>query len=426
MRIIIIGAGVIGTTTAWFLARNGYQVHVLDRAGGPAEETSHANGGLLHASHAEPWNAPGVTRQLLRFVGREDSPLLVRPRHLPWMLCWGLAFLRNSNRRQFERTTFINTRLALYSLESLRELRKETGIRYDDRHNGILKVFRDRSSLDQALRTSTLTRELGLRFTVLDRYQSVALEPALGPVGDTLAGGIHYPEDESGDARLFTRELAAMAERQGVHFEFGVRVERIHRDADRVACLDTTAGRRQADAYVLAAGSSSPLLARQVGLRLPIHPVKGYSCTIPVGDGRGAPRIPVIDDAGKVVMAVLGNRFRIAGTAEFAGYDHTLNHSRAENVLKQAARTFPMLERHLPSSDISPWCGLRPVTTDGAPVLGPTPLANLHLNCGPGHLGWTFACGAARLVTDLIAGRRPDLPLDGLTHARFRPSARQP
>ncbi len=419
MRIIIIGAGVIGTTTAWYLHRAGHQVHVIDRAAEPASETSFANGGLLHASHAEPWNAPGVVGQLLRWIGREESPLLLRAREIPRLTRWGLGFLRNSSRSRFERNTVVNTRLAIHSLRRLQALRRETGIRYADSQSGIIKIFRDAVSMEKALQASRLTADLGLRFSVLDPRQATALEPALADVAHELTGAIYYPDDESGDACLFTRRLAALAQQQGVEFEQGVSVERLQRDGDRLSGLITSAGPRTADLYILAAGSYSPGLARQVGLRLPIYPVKGYSHTAPLNGWRDAPTIPMIDDANKVVMSILDDRIRMAGTAEFAGFDTTLEHRRADNVFRQVLKTFPTLEDRLTPADLTPWCGLRPPTMDGPPILGPTPIRNLQLNTGAGHLGWTFACGAASLVAESVAGSEPSIPLDGLGYDRF-------
>ncbi len=419
MRIAVIGAGVIGITSAWYLSRAGHTVTVVDRASEVADETSFANGGLLHASHAEPWNAPGVLWQLLRWIGREDSPLLLRPAQIPGLTRWGLGFLRNSRRKSFDRSTRINARLAVYSLSAIRELRRETGIRYADGQNGIIKIFRDQQSLDKALHASELMDEMGVRYSVMDSRQTVALEPSLGDIADELVGGIFYPDDESGDARLFTSELARLCREAGVEFRMKTSVRRLRRSGDSLAGLETDHDVIQADAYVLAAGSYSAPLARQAGLYVPIYPVKGYSLTVPLAGWNNPPLIPLIDDANKVVMAVLGDRLRMAGTAEFAGFDMSLRQSRAEGVLKQVLKTFPSLEQHLDPGQLSPWCGLRPITIDGVPIIGPSPLRNLYLNCGPGHLGWTLACGMGRLLADSVSGRETALPLTGLQLSRF-------
>ncbi|MCC5859411.1 MAG: D-amino acid dehydrogenase [Ectothiorhodospiraceae bacterium] len=420
MRIAVIGAGVIGTTTAWYLSHKGHAVTVVDRAQEPADETSYANGGLLHASHAEPWNAPGVLRDLLRWIGREDSPLLLRPSRLPGMTGWGLRFLRYSQRHHFDHATRVNARLAVLSLEMMRELRRDTGIRYDDDQNGIIKIFRDQASLDKALHASRQMDAMGVRYSVLDARRTVALEPALADVEHALCGGIFYPDDESGDARLFTLRLAELCRERGVDFRMNTRVQRLVRRGGRVHGLETDVGLIQADAYVLAAGSDSTPLARPLGLKLPIYPVKGYSVTVDGKNWHGRPRIPLIDDANKVVLSMLGDRVRMAGTAEFAGFDLELNRVRAESVLNQVLKTFPSLERHVDRGDLTPWCGLRPICADGMPILGDTPVENLYLNCGAGHLGWTFACGLARLLADRISGESPPLPMEPLSLGRFR------
>ena len=420
MRIIVIGAGVLGVTQAWYLAQDGHEVTVVDRAPRAGEGTSYANGGLIHASHSEPWNAPGVLWQLLRWVGREDSPLLLRPRHLPGLLRWGLGFLRNSTPARFRRHTGVNAALAVYSLGQLRELRAATGLRYDDDQAGILKVFHDQQALDKALHASGVMASHGVRYSVLDTQQTVALEPALDETRDQLVGGIYYPDDESGDAHLFTTRLAERAAEAGVRFNTATDVRRLRTHKGRLVALETPDGDLAADAFVLAAGAESRRLAAQVGLRLPIYPVKGYSVTLPLAGWRNAPAIPLIDDARKVVLALLGDRIRIAGTAEFTGNDLRVNPGRAASVLRQASGLFPSLGEHAEGLEPTYWAGLRPMTVDGPPILGPSPVSNLYLNTGPGHLGWTFACGCSRIVADVIRNRTPALGLEGVGLQRFR------
>ncbi|MCC5812644.1 MAG: D-amino acid dehydrogenase [Ectothiorhodospiraceae bacterium] len=419
MHIAVIGAGVLGVTSAWYLSRAGHTVTVIDRADGVADETSFANGGLLHASHAEPWNAPGVVWQLLRWLGREDSPLLLRPAQIPRLARWGVNFLRFSSPRHFDRATRTNARLAVYSLAAIRELRQQTGIRYADRQAGIIKIFRDQQSLDKALHASRLMDEMGVRYSALDGRRAVALEPSLGDIAHELTGAIFYPDDESGDAHLFTRELGRLCGEAGVEFRLRTTVRQLLRNGDSLTGLDTDNGVIRADCYVLAAGSYSAPLGRQAGLYLPIYPVKGYSLTAPAQGWRNQPQIPLIDDANKVVLAVLDDRIRMAGTAEFAGFDTSLRQHRADGVLRQVVKTFPSLEEHLDRNALTPWCGLRPITTDGVPILGPSPLRNLYLNCGPGHLGWTFACGLGKVLAATISDEAPDIPAAELRLDRF-------
>ncbi|MDN3519149.1 D-amino acid dehydrogenase [Aquisalimonas lutea] len=419
MDVVVIGAGVLGVTTAWYLRRDGHTVTVVDRAEGAGRETSFANGALLHASHAEPWNAPGVVWQLLRWLGREDSPLLLRPGQIPRVAGWGLAFLRNSTQARFARHTRINAALAVYSLQQLRALRAETGIRYDEAANGILKVFHDRAALDTVQAASQIMAPLGVRHEVLDRAATVAREPSLQETAEHLVGGIYYPDDESGDAQRFTERLAALAADRGVVFRYGTSVERLGVQGGRIDSVETDQGGLEPDAVVLAAGNDSRALARQAGLRLPIYPVKGYSVTLPAEGWAAAPAVPIIDDARKIVLTRIGDRIRIAGMAEFAGHDTTLHPRRAEAVLRQACSLYPSLTEHARGVTPDYWTGLRPMTPDGPPILGASAVSNLYLNTGPGHMGWTFACGCARLVADEVSGHPPAIALDGLGPRRM-------
>lgn len=420
MRVLVIGGGVIGTTTAWFLHRDGHEVTVVDRERSLAAEGSFANGGLLHASHTEPWNTPAAVGQLLRWLGREDSPLLLRPAQIPRLVFWGLGFLRYSRPHHHERNTRVNARLAVYSLEAMRALRAATGLHYDERESGVLKIFRAREALDAALHASELMAGLGVSFETLDADGVVAREPALADVRGELAGGLFYPQDEAGDARLFTERLGALAAEQGVTFRLGESVQRLERDGDRLSAAVTDRERLTADAYVLATGAEAPRLARQAGIRLPIRPVKGYSATLDVAGKPGAPELPIIDDGRKIVMSRLGERLRIAGTAEFAGYDREIRSHRVQTVVRQGLASLPRLAANVDVEAATPWACLRPMTVDGPPILGATPLGNLFLNTGPGHLGWTFAAGAARAVADVVQGREPGIALEGLTLERYR------
>jgi len=419
MKVLILGAGVIGTTTAYFLARDGHEVTLVDRRPDVAQETSFANGGIIHISLVDPWNAPGVALKLLRWLGREDSPLLLRPGALPGMLGWGLAFLRNSTAARHRRHTLVNLRLALYSAKVLRQLRAETDLAYDHAEQGLTKLFRDPRELEHAVAFARLLEPHGVAHRVLDRAEILALEPALEAGGKGIVGAVLFPDDETGDARMFTRAVADLAEAAGAELRLGTSVEAIEAAGDRITGVRTGAGRLSADAYVLALGSYSPLLARPLGLRLPIYPVKGYSLTAPLDGWNAAPRLPIVDEALKVGLIPLGERLRIAGSAEFGGYDPTPQARRADYVWRNAVQVYPELARHVDRAAIQAWAGLRPMTADGPPILGATRFANLFLNTGHGHLGWTMACGSARAVADVVSGRSPEIDLDGLTAARF-------
>jgi len=416
MRIVVLGAGVVGVATAWFLNRDGHEVVVLDRQPGPALETSFANGGQISANHTTPWAGPATPLKALKWLGRADAPLRIRPRLDRAQWAWLARFLRNCTAARMRRHTERALRLALLSRATLAELRVDTGIRYDELGLGILHVFRDRREFDLAVPQAELMDRAGCRRQVLDPDACVAREPALAAARGDLVGGIISPDDESGDAHLFTARLAEDAAARGVEFRFGTRVEGLRTEHGRVAAVDTCGGAVGGDRYVLAMGSYSPLLLRPLGIRLPVYPAKGYSVTLSVSDPGKAPSVSLIDDEHKLVYSRLGDRLRVAGMAELMGHDTRLDPTRAKAVLDQALGLFPGCAD--PAS-AEFWCGLRPKTPDSVPVIGETPLENLWLNTGHGTLGWTMACGSARVIADLIAGRAPPIDLEGLGLARF-------
>lgn len=413
MRVIVIGAGLLGTSTAYFLAEKGHEVVVLDRADGVARETSFANGGVIHAGNAAPWNAPGVTGQLLRWASRRDKSLVLRPSALPGLAGWGWRFLRNSRRDRFERALRANARLAVYSLETLQRLRERVPLHYSASRRGCVAVFRNEAALLEAVNRASLLADVGVRYEILDRAALAAREPALS---GAFVGGLWYPDDESGDARLFSENLAVLARGHGAEFRFETTVARLLGSRQGVTGVATDRGVFRGDAYVLAAGSYSPLLTRPLGLKLPIYPVKGYSITVPMtalaDDPGHAPATPVIDIDRKIVAAPLGNRLRVAGFAEFAGYDRRLDPRRTAALLDNLTALFPAFADGIDPATVEPWAGLRPTTADGRPLLGAGIVDKLFLATGTGHLGWTFAAGAGRLVADIVAGDRPEITLD--------------
>ncbi|MEW5726579.1 MAG: D-amino acid dehydrogenase [Pseudomonadota bacterium] len=417
MRVLVLGAGVVGTAAAWYLSRAGHEVVVVDRRDGAGLETSFANGGQVSPCHAEPWANPSVIPKAIRWLGREDAPLLFRwNRWDPALWAWGVRFLANCTAARAAVNTERTLRVALYSRDCLRALRHELGLRYDERAEGILHVYRDPRQFEHALAAAELMTSHGLRRVPLAPADCVRIEPALAAVEPELAGGIHTPDDESGDAHKFTTSLAALAMASGVDFRFRVMVKAILRDGGRVVGALTDQGEVRADATVLALGSYSSLLARPLGLRLPIVPAKGYSITVPVAGHAGAPTVSVTDDEAKMVYSRLGDRLRAAGTAEFTGHDASLNQARWEVLRRKARALFP------DGGDFDraePWAGLRPVTPDSVPLLGPAPLAGLWLDTGHGTLGWTMACGSGRIIADLISGREPEISLEGLGLDRF-------
>ncbi|MDX1609842.1 MAG: D-amino acid dehydrogenase [Halofilum sp. (in: g-proteobacteria)] len=420
MHVLVIGGGLTGTLTAWYLAEAGREVTLLDRNPELAAEGSYANGSILHAGHADPWNTPAVIGQLLRWIGREESPLLLRPSRLPFLLRWGLGFLRYSRAHHHARVTAINTRLAVYSRTLMNGLHERLELDYDAGHRGSLKIFRDPRHLEQSLAEARAAERLGVHSVGLDAAGVVELEPALTGIREQLAGGVHFPDDRSGDACRFVRALGAALAERGGRLRLGETVQRIEGDSGGVRAVVTDRGTLTADRYVLAAGVDAPRLARPLRLRLPLEPIKGYSATLPVADAADVPRVPLIDEEHKVVISRLGDRLRVAGMAEFAGFDREIRPRRVEIVLRQALTNFPALAERVDPNRAEPWACLRPVCVDGAPILGSTDVPGLYLNTGPGHLGWTFGAGAARVVADVVCDREPELDLAGLTLDRFR------
>lgn len=419
MRVLVLGAGVVGTAAAWYLAKAGHEVTVIDRQPAPGMETSFANGGQISPCHAEPWANPGVLPKIAKWLGRKDAPLLFRlGRWDPELWRWGLRFLANCPGPRAAANMERTLRVAIYSRACLQELRAETGIAYDQRSLGILHVYRDGAEFAAARKAAGMMQDWGLDRLAKTTAECTAIEPALIPVADQLAGGIFTPGDESGDAHKFTLALAALAAARGVTFRHGVTVRALIHDVNRIAVADSDHGPLTADAFVLAAGSYSPLLARPLGLRLPVVPAKGYSITLPA-DGPAAPVVSVTDDEHKMVYSRLGDRLRCAGTAEMAGYDTTLTEARWHLIRRHASALFPQAGDF---DRAEPWTGLRPVTPDSVPILGRTPYANLYLDTGHGTLGWTMACGSGRALADLVSGRQPEIDMAGLGLDRFSKS----
>jgi D-amino-acid dehydrogenase len=417
MKVIVLGAGVVGVATAYYLALAGHEVVVVDRRDGVALETSFANGGQISANHTTPWATPGTPRKALRWTGRTDAPLLFHLRFDPALFAWLVRFLANCTTERMRANIRRAMRLALYSRRALIALRESTDLQYDQVTRGILHVFRSQADFDEALPQVELMNRMGCVRHVIDVDECIGIEPALAPVKDSLVGGIYSPGDESGDAYKFTSALAKLCEGFGVSFRFATPVRALVVEGGRVAGVETGAGRLTADAYVVAAGSYSPLLLKPIGIRLPVYPAKGYSVTIPVdGDGSGAPVVSLIDDEVKMVYSRLGNRLRAAGTAEFIGYDDSINEQRARFLLAKAISLFPHCGD---PAQAEFWAGLRPATPDGSPVIGRTRYPNLFLNTGHGTLGWTMACGSGRVVADIVSGIEPEMAVDELSIDRF-------
>ncbi|GAA0564899.1 D-amino acid dehydrogenase [Rhizomicrobium electricum] len=417
MKVVVLGAGVVGTAAAWFLSRRGHEVTVIEREPAAGLETSFANGGQVSPCHAEPWANPGTPKQALKWMFRADAPLVFKWwRYDPTLWAWLVRFLANCTPGRTRINTDRTLRVAIYSRACLQALRAETGIAYDEKTLGILHVYRNPKTFEHAQGASALMASLGLKRDVKTVAEAVAIEPALKTVANELAGAIFTPDDESGDAHKFTQRLAGLAEKNGVLFCFNTTVTGFKRDGDRIEAVVTDRGDVKGDAYLMAMGSWSTPWARQLGLHLPVYPAKGYSATLPVTDPAKAPSVSITDDEHKMVYSRLGDRLRCAGTAELAGWNDAMTPVRSQAIVKNAKALFPGAG-DFDSAEL--WCGLRPTTPDSVPLLGKTPLKNFYLDTGHGTLGWTMSCGSGKAVADLISGVEPEIDMTGLGIERF-------
>ncbi len=403
MHVVILGSGVTGVTSAWYLARAGFKVTVIDRQAGPAIETSFANAGQISPGYASPWAAPGIPLKALKWLFQQHSPLSLHPDGSLWQLQWTRMLLKNCTTDHYAVNKERMVRLAEYSRDCLRDLRSQTHIGYEERSLGTLQIFRNQQQLDAASRDIAVLAQHGVPYELLDRDGCVNAEPALAQVKNKLTGGLHLPRDETGDCHLFTTRLAEMAQQLGVTFRYNLPVENPIIKNGRIAGIAAGAETLTGDHYVVALGSYSRGLLQQAGLNIPVYPVKGYSLTVPVIDAAASPVSTLMDETYKVAITRFDKRIRIGGMAELAGYNLNLNPSKLNTLKMVMNDLFPQ------SGDVSAatcWTGLRPMTPDGTPIIGATRHKNLWLNTGHGTLGWTMACGSAQIVADLIA-RQP-------------------
>lgn len=411
MKVVVVGAGVVGVTTAYFLNRQGFDVVVVDRGQEVASETSFANGGQISVSHAEPWANPGAMRRAARWLLRSDAPLRLRLQAEPRQWLWLAAFVRECTRARTQRNIGELVRLGSYSRKVLQRLRADASIAYDERLRGILHFYTDAREFEAAHEPARLMRELGCERSIVSVDEAIAIEPALSRARGLLVGATFTAADESGDAHAFTTQLAERCRAAGVEFRMGHQVTALRASGGRIEYVEAIDphGRYEtirAQRYVLAAGSFSPLLAAPLGLRLAVCPAKGYSVTMPVRDPARAFEVSLTDDERKLVFSRLGDRLRIAGTAELGGYDRRLDLDRCRAILRRVEQLMPDAGD---TSQARFWCGLRPSTPSNLPYVGGSRIANLYLNTGHGTLGWTLACGSAKALADLMAGRQPDV-----------------
>jgi D-amino-acid dehydrogenase len=416
VKVLILGSGVIGVTSAYYLARAGHEVTVVDRQAGPALETSFANAGEVSPGYASPWAGPGVPVKAIKWLLMKHGPLVIRPNADPAMWSFLAKMLRNCTAARYAVNKSRMIPLAEYSRDCLRALRAEIGIRYDERSQGTLQLFRKQAQLDHTGDDIAVLKQYGVPYELLDRDGCIVAEPALSAVKDRIAGGLRLPEDETGDCQMFTADLAEQAAKLGVQFKFNVNINRLVADGARMTGVATSEGVLQADAYVVALGSWSQQLLRGVGISIPVYAVKGYSITVNVAEEAGAPVSTVMDESYKVAITRLGNRIRVGGTAEVSGYSNALHPARRATLDHSLTNLFP---RGGDLSDVKFWCGLRPMTPDGPPIIGATRYPNLHLNTGHGTLGWTMACGSGRVLADQLSGRKPDIDTRELAMSRY-------
>lgn len=417
MKVAVFGSGIIGVSTAWWLRQAGHDVVVVERRSGPAQETSLANGAQISVSYAEPWANPQAPLKLLKWMFRDDSPLLFRPQ-LDWrQWVWGLAFLRECLPSRLAPNIRAMVRMAEYSRSTLRAMRAELGIEYDHLERGILNFYRDPAEFESSQRAAGLMRDFGVERRIVTADEVIAIEPALAPHRASIVGGDYTPEDESGDVHLFTVALARRCEAAGVEFRYDTQVTRLASESGSVQSAeiigpDGSYGRIEADAYVAAMGSYTPELVRPLGVPCNVYPAKGYSATFPILRPEAAPVVSLTDSSNKVVFSRLGDRLRMAGTAELSGYGRGLNVARCEAMSRIARELFPDV---LDFDRVSYWSGLRPSTPSNVPLIGRTRISNLYLNTGHGTLGWTMGVGSGRALADLISGRspEPDFPFLG-------------
>ncbi|MEW9835449.1 D-amino acid dehydrogenase [Mesorhizobium marinum] len=418
MKVLVLGAGVVGVAAAYYLNEAGHEVTVIDRQVGPAMETSFGNAGEISPGYASPWAGPGIPLKAIKWLTMRHGPLVVRPRMDKAMWIWLFRMLRNCTSARYALNKARMVPLAEYSRDRLRELRASTGISYDERSQGTLQLFRTQAQLDGAGKDIEVLRQFGVPFELLDAPGCVGAEPALSRVLGKIAGGLRLPDDETGDCRLFTERLAEICKQRGVTFRYGLEIGRLLRDTTTNSLSGVRVGSEKikADAYVMALGSYSAYWMRKAGVPVPVYPIKGYSLTLPVADPEAAPVSTIMDETYKVAITRLGDRIRVGGTAEISGFDLTLHESRRGTLEYSVGDLFPDAGD---ATKASFWCGLRPMTPDGPPIIGPTRLDNLFVNTGHGTLGWTMACGSGKVLADIMSGRPPDIDVGGLGIGRF-------
>ena len=416
MRVLVLGAGVVGVTTAYYLAQQGYDVVVVDRQPSVANETSFANAGQISPGYASPWAAPGIPLKALQWMMREHSPFSLRLTADPFQYQWMLQMLRNCTAARYAVNKERMVRMAEYSRDCLDALRADTGIEYEGRQLGTTQLFRTQQQFDAAANDIAVLERSGVPYQLLESRDIASVEPALAAVSDTLTGALHLPNDQTGDCNLFTRNLAQMARALGVEFRFARTVQRINSSGDQISGVLIDGLVESADYYVMAMGSYSRAMLAPLGINLPVYPLKGYSLTVPIVDAAMAPQSTIIDETYKVAITRFDQRIRVGGMAQVSGFDLSLNPQRRETLEYVTGMLYPQ------GGDLTRaefWTGLRPATPDGTPIVGPSAYRNLFLNTGHGTLGWTMSCGSASYLADIISKKTPRISSEGLDIFRY-------
>jgi len=416
MKVLVLGSGVIGVTSAWYLAKTGHDVTVIDRQIAPAMETSFANAGQVSFGYTTPWAAPGLIVKAMKWMLRQHSPLIIRPQPSLEMMRWLIAMLGNCNGERYRQNKALMIRVSDYSALSLAALRAETGIQYEARQRGTIQLFRTEAQMAAIAKDTDVLKADGVDFEILDASGCIEVEPGLAGIKDKIIGGLRTPKDETGDCALFTRSLAKMAESKGVTFQFETKIEHLIEQGGRITGVQTDKGQFNADSVLVAMGAWSPFLLKPLGIRLPIYPVKGYSITVPIKDETCAPVSTVLDESFKVAITRLDNRIRVGGMAELSGYQLRYPPARKKTLEKALHLLFA---RAADSQDAQLWSGLRPVTPDSVPIIGATRYQGLYINAGHGTLGWTMSTGSGRLIADIISNRKPEIDASPLALSRY-------
>lgn len=415
MRVIVLGSGVIGVASAYYLAQQGAEVTVLDRQSGPAEETSFGNAGQISPGYSTPWAAPGIPFKAVKWMFQHHAPLAINLDGSMWQLQWMAQMLKNCNPQSYAVNKERMMRVAEYSRDCLRELRKDTGINYENRAKGTLQLFRKEAQMEAVQRDISVLQECGVSYELLNDNELGRVEPALANAQDKLVGGLHLPNDETGDCYLFTNALAQIAKKLGVNFQFNQNVEKLIVEGDEIKGVQVNGKVLTADRYVLAFGSYSRDFLKPLDLQLPVYPVKGYSLTIPIVDPAFAPQSTVLDETYKIAITRFDQRIRVGGMAELSGFNLGLNEDRRATLQMVTQDLFPGGDM----AQASFWTGLRPMTPDSTPIIGATRFKNLFLNTGHGTLGWTMACGSGKLISDIVLNHKTDISTDGLSIQRY-------